>query len=486
MQNQRDEAADDSPADLPCLEKLDSPTGSPPTASLSSLMELENCVSNLSLAHEIVVNRDFCFKPQSPPTDSLEGRVTEIVHRAFWDCLQEELHSDPPNYDHAVILLQEVKTMLQSLLLPAHVRLRSQMDEVLDMELIQQEVNHGALDLHRLAGYVINTMASLCAPVRDPEVRALRELKDPVELLRGIFRVLGLMKTDMVNFTIQSLRPHLLQQAVQYERAKFQQILDQQPASLDNTAAWLQAAASEEASAVRARSDSSGPDSPVHLSATAVLNRAYMCLLHWDPRDQKYPETALMDRARLDALGQRLQMLVLEASVLLLTNAQCGGAVFSLQGFVGKLRQSVAALLEGSHTREADLKGALLGLGETVLQQVTDALSGQGGGAALPRESLDLLKGQISELWKHNNPVRTLIGERVQVFLQAMLQGGPGKRSPEPPAPLRLVSAELAELGTAFGRIVHFNRTVFGPFYAPILRKLLFPPGEVETGEDSR
>lgn len=60
--------------------------------------------------------------------------------------------------------------------------------------------------------------------------------------------------------------------------------------------------------------------------------------------------------------------------------------------------------------READLKGALLGLGETVLQQVTDGLSGQGG-AALPQESLDLLKGQISELWKQNNPVRTLIGQ---------------------------------------------------------------------------
>lgn len=60
--------------------------------------------------------------------------------------------------------------------------------------------------------------------------------------------------------------------------------------------------------------------------------------------------------------------------------------------------------------READLKGALLGLGETVLQQVTEALSGHGG-AALPRENHDLLKGQISELWKHNNPVRTLIGQ---------------------------------------------------------------------------
>lgn len=119
------------------------------------------------------------------------------------------------------------------------------------------------------------------------------------------------------------------------------------------------------------------------------------------------------------------------------------------------------------------------------MQQVTEALSDQRG-AAPPPECLDLLRGQISELWRHNNPIRTLIGERVQGFLQAMLQGGPAKRSPELPPPLRLLSAELAELGTAFGRIVHFNRTVFGPFYAPILRKVLFPPGEADTGEDSR
>lgn len=351
MPNQREEAADDSPADLPRLEKLDSPAGSPPTASLSSLMELGNCFSNLSLAHEIVVNQDFCFEPRSLPANSLEGRVTEIVHQAFWDCLQEQLSADPPSYNHAVLLLQEVKTMLRSLLLPRHIRLRSQLDEVLDMELIQQEVDHGALDLHRLAGFVVGLMASLCAPVRDPEVRALRDLRDPVELLREIFRVLGLMKTDMVNFTIQSLRPHLIQQATQYERAKFQQILEKQPDSLDNTTVWLQAAASQESSTRGAVSGSPSAPGSGPLSASAVLNKAYMRLLHWDAQDQKYPETVLMDRARLDTLGQRLQMLVLEASVLLLTNVHCGGAIFSLQGFVGKLRQSVTALLEGSHTR---------------------------------------------------------------------------------------------------------------------------------------
>lgn len=64
-----------------------------------------------------------------------------------------------------------------------------------------------------------------------------------------------------------------------------------------------------------------------------------------------HTQTVLMDRERLDALGLRLQMLVLEASVLLLTSAQCGAAVLSLQGFVGKLRQATTALLQGSHTR---------------------------------------------------------------------------------------------------------------------------------------
>ncbi|KAL6112500.1 uncharacterized protein ACO6RY_09246 [Pungitius sinensis] len=68
-------------------------------------------------------------------------------------------------------------------------------------------------------------------------------------------------------------------------------------------------------------------------------------------------------------------MLVLEASALLLTLAQCGDAVFALQGFVGRLRRAVAALLEASHAREADLKGALPGLGHAVLQLVTQAVS---------------------------------------------------------------------------------------------------------------
>lgn len=56
-------------------------------------------------------------------------------------------------------------------------------------------------------------------------------------------------------------------------------------ASLDCTTNWLKAAFSEEASAARQQSECPGP-----VSATAVLNRAYMSLLHWDPDNEQYPE----------------------------------------------------------------------------------------------------------------------------------------------------------------------------------------------------
>ena len=46
---------------------------------------------------------------------------------------------------------------------------------------------------------------------------------------REIFRVLDLMKADMVNFRIENLRPVLQRQSVEYERAKFQSILEKTP-----------------------------------------------------------------------------------------------------------------------------------------------------------------------------------------------------------------------------------------------------------------
>ena len=43
------------------------------------------------------------------PHNSLPGRVKQIVHQAFWDRLEEDLNEDPPEYEHAIKLFEEIK-----------------------------------------------------------------------------------------------------------------------------------------------------------------------------------------------------------------------------------------------------------------------------------------------------------------------------------------------------------------------------------------
>lgn len=46
---------------------------------------------------------------------------------------------------------------------------------------------------------------------------------------RGIFEMLDLMKLDMANFTIATMRPAIQQHSVEYERGRFAKFLETNP-----------------------------------------------------------------------------------------------------------------------------------------------------------------------------------------------------------------------------------------------------------------
>lgn len=73
-------------------------------------------------------------------------------------------------------------------MLPGHTRLRNQITEVLDLDLIKQEAENGALDISKLAEFIIGMMGTLCAPVRDEEVKRLQDVKEIVPLFRYGYR----------------------------------------------------------------------------------------------------------------------------------------------------------------------------------------------------------------------------------------------------------------------------------------------------------
>lgn len=74
--------------------------------------------------------------------------------------------------------------ILLSLLLPRQSRLRGEIEEALDTELLKRKAEHGALNVSLLSKYILDMMTLLCAPVRDEAVQNLENITDPVRLLR--------------------------------------------------------------------------------------------------------------------------------------------------------------------------------------------------------------------------------------------------------------------------------------------------------------
>lgn len=97
--------------------KPSSPASSPPKAiTFDELMAATRNLSNWTLAHEIAVNANFCIKHEDYPRNSFAGTVKQIVHKAFWDHLESELNEDPPEYEHAIKLFEEIREVMFFLL----------------------------------------------------------------------------------------------------------------------------------------------------------------------------------------------------------------------------------------------------------------------------------------------------------------------------------------------------------------------------------
>ncbi|XP_070784853.1 T-complex protein 11-like protein 2 [Enoplosus armatus] len=478
-----------------CSSKHCTPSSSPPkTLTLDEVMESARDLSNLSFAHEIVVNRNFHLEPDSLPQDSLWKVVRDNVHKAFWDILESELNDDPPEYGQAIRLLEEIREILLSFLNPGANRMRTQIMEVLDMDLIRQQADNDAVDIQGLASYIITTMGKMCAPVRDEEIKKLREGADNiVTQFREIFRVLDLMKADMVNFTIDNLRPVLQRQSVEYERAKFQSVLDKTPSALDHTTSWIKSALEELLSATipTEQTKGQGKGQRAMPGPFQVLNAAFLRILTWDYDKSPLPETWMTDETRLREIQWQLLQCQAVNEVLLIVYSTIGGPIQGLPSLSDRLKRMTSVLLDGMHSPDFNQEEALEGVSAQICCELNKSLTERSYPALTPALQATL-RGQICSITQKDNPIRTLVEDRVQQYFMALIvDPKPQAKLEQVPAGLTVIKPELALMGAKFISLVNYNKTIYGPFYADIIRKLMFsssPPAAnppQDTAQDS-
>ncbi|GFR76357.1 T-complex protein 11-like protein 1 [Elysia marginata] len=466
-------------------ELLNMVGASPPKfVTFEQLMSAADDMKNMTLAHEIAVNNDFELPKEQTPQNSLEKQVSETMRRAFWDAFQEKIERDPPDYSMAFSLLEELKEVLVGILLPQQQRMKDQILEVLDMELIRQQIEQSAFNFDYYGTYVVDVMARLCAPARDEKIAEIRTIKEVVPKFKTIMETLQLMQRDMANFTIKQIRPYIQQNSIEYERKKFASFLEAQRAvsidGLQYTKIWLKRIFENLQSNTQMQPNEAGASASPVFTPANIMTEAFLEVLEW-PDPKNFPETLMMDQFRFMSMRDKLHSLALITSVQLLTYSVVGPAVDGVEDLKVKLKNHVEVLLQD--VAEKGIGPVLESIAAQVGKDVNDSLTSR----SLPPmtdESQQALRGQIKDLANRTNTVRKLMVNRLMGFMR---EGMSGKKMTNLRVPkgCSAVQHDLAQVFGNFLRLTSHNRSVFGEYYANIIERLLKGKEDQSSPRDS-
>merc|ERR1719481_353294 len=429
--------------------------------SLSELMDASKGVrglTNMALAHEIAVDKNFELS-KIQPENELEKQIKEVMQRAFWDLLSEQLAQDPPVYTQAIQLFMEVKTMLYSILLPQHEKLKEKIESILDLEVIQKQIDAQVLEFSQYTGYILGIMGMLCAPVRDEQIAALKEMTEVVPLFRGIMETLEIMKLDMANFTIQTVRGTIEKESKDYERLKFKEFLETQEDGLATTREWL----------VRHATSQEEIDDPKYkkLLGARILNEAYVEILEWDDY-YHLPETLVMDAKRIYALRDRVERTSVSTAVILLSFSNLNAFIVPMdsQRVKETVKKHTDILLQ-DFFEDADLLKILPSVALQVVKDINDYLK-EKNKPKLSEEVVKNLTEQIESLEDPNQRIRDLLQKRIVDFCKQIISST-SKSVPQIPPGLTICKNDLGAIAGQFLKLVDYNKEVFGEFYNEII-----------------
>ncbi|XP_076043222.1 T-complex protein 11-like protein 1 isoform X2 [Oratosquilla oratoria] len=447
---------------------------SPPKfMSLEEVMKATDGVSNMVLAHEIAVDKNFKLEKFDPPENSMEKQVRDVMHKAFWDHLREQLRQDPPSFEQALVLIQEVRDNLLDITLSHQTRLRQDITETMDLDLIKQQAEHGSLDFKQYSQYVLSIMAKLCAPIRDETIQNLGKESDVIEVFRGVMETLDLMRLDMANFAIQQIRPHIIAQSVEYEKDKFAEFLKTQNDGLELTRVWLVENIGESEMEVT-------DDFAVRRVVGKVISKAYLQLLSW-PEDRILAETVVLDGSRFLELRDRLLQVCILGTTMLITLSSVGPLIKKPDEFKIKLKRNICIILDPALS-EKETMDLMENIAEQIVKEVDDHLT-ETDRPPLPQSARSALKVQIMEAKSPDHRIRTLINKRALEFISTLISSTTSQPVQMPPG-LSTLQEELKHICGTFMRLISHNRAVFGDYYADIITQYIKAGQEMKKEEE--
>lgn len=325
--------------------KLSSQARKPPiTQQTLKELELGEIFKNAQLRHDIVHDPNLQFRPN---TDGERGAKKREEADKYWTAVAADLEnvqqmsSSKLTNSCLLSMFEEMKNIMLSLVPIAD---RTHLCSTFDHEQFVQALHYGLFSPTRFAKYMSSLMKRHCAPMRDDAIDATVTMLEKaqctshfVAALRATFDVLEMMKLDVANHQLRSLRGFLLDSSVDFEKSWFTRKIANKSISPESGKLWF-------ASLLRQSSTSAKPD------YRSLFTNGLLEFLK-ARGESRIPSTFTFDQARLSALKKDVRDLV-QLNLVLLLAKQLNKSISTEE--IIKLKADLWILVGTERSRSAD------------------------------------------------------------------------------------------------------------------------------------
>ncbi|KAJ5466874.1 cytosolic iron-sulfur protein assembly protein 1 [Penicillium sp. IBT 31633x] len=267
---------------------------------------------NRELVHELLINKEYKIE-EAPYTEPRKHIMNQMC-----DTMRKEVEAG-----HGSNWTVAMATVIQDRLLRSLQRGNSlyvMISEVLDPKLVQGQCEAGTFSYDNFFEFMNNILPRLCAPYRDPAVKAYIEdtSGDTIDRLARLMGIIDLLSLDQTNFMIQLAAPQLIEEAPGYEKRAFDRGVTDGTISLSKTRRFWRTHRKIIVDEMKKR-DPEGIQGEPHPPSARVYAQglADTVLSNAIVSADLVPETLSLDRQRLERLHAKSFQIVATASILL-------------------------------------------------------------------------------------------------------------------------------------------------------------------------
>ncbi|KAL2011814.1 hypothetical protein VTN00DRAFT_4532 [Thermoascus crustaceus] len=276
------------------------------TKALTALPE------NRVLVHELLINKEFKID-QAPYT---EPRKQIMKHMC--DMMRRDVDAGLGT-NWTVAMATVIQDRLLRSLRPGN-SLHVLISEVLDPKLIENQCKTGTFSYDAFFDFMSTILPKLCAPYRDPEVKAFAEDKsrDAIDRLARLMEIIDLLSLDHTNFMIHVAAPQLIQEAPGYEQRTFDRGVQDGSIGLGKTRRFWRTNRAVVIDEMKKRDTENANVEPQPPAAKIYAQGLVDLVFSNAPvSEELIPETLDLDRQRLERLHSKAFNIVATASILL-------------------------------------------------------------------------------------------------------------------------------------------------------------------------